>query len=429
MGKDTMLEKTARIEHGLNKNIITNLDLYPMIEKDTFECLKLEAKIHQDRSLVYAYMRCFEGKNYVDIYLFDTMREKGYVRFVVSLGEALSMEVEQIFLNYLQSEIYMPSVVLANLEMDVKDKWDIHLNDCEDCRNYLLKLYFSTHQAGVLEILFKMQLDIIALAIDEIEGINLIGTNIEDIFGVPVKFLSKCNTRENLKFIRKEEDRVVAGKIYIMFHNIINSRNILTEFQMKYLYECYEGNMHCDKYLYRQIENIQNVKEWKALLSYFENRNYVSEEYYRFLPVRPQISKIERFKDMCLILEGYEIQDEIYKEKMLLRFRDSKKKYEFYYDDWYVTGPETVYDLVDESSMQRNCLYAYIPRLLYSNNSTILFLRKQSRPAKAWITIEVVADYKIVQALRCKNEPVSPFEYQAIERFAKEKSLIIQLKE
>lgn len=317
---------------------------------------------------------------------FDTMQEEGYVRFIVALGEALSMEEEQIFLHYLQAEIYMSSVVFANLEMDVKDKWDICLNDCEDCGNYLLKLYFNTHQAGVLEILFKMQLDIIALAIDEIEGINLIGTNIEDIFGVPAKFLSKCNTRENLKFIRKEEDRVVAGKIYKMFHNIVNSQDILTEFQLRYLYECYEGNMYCDKYLYRQIAKIRNIEEWNALLSYFENRNYVSEEYYRFLPARPQISKIERFKDMCLILEGYEIQDETYKEKMLVRFRDSKKKYQYYYDDWYVTGPETVYDLIDESSMQRNCLYTYIPRLLYSNNSTILFMRKQCRPAKAWIT-------------------------------------------
>ena len=54
-------------------------------------------------------------------------------------------------------------------------------------------------------------------------------------------------------------------------------------------------------------------------------------------------------------------------------------------------------------------------------------MRKQCRPAKAWITIEVVEDYKIVQALRCKNEPVSPIEYQAIERFAKEKNLILKL--
>jgi len=51
-----MLEKTARIEHGLNKNVITNLDLYPMIEKDTFECLQSEANMHQDRIIVYAYM-------------------------------------------------------------------------------------------------------------------------------------------------------------------------------------------------------------------------------------------------------------------------------------------------------------------------------------------------------------------------------------
>lgn len=422
-----MLEKTARIGYCFNKNIITDLNLYPKIEKDTLEFMHSEVKKEEIKIYIYAYMRCYRKTSYVDMYIFNKRKHSKCERFVITLGEVLPMDSEQLFLYYMRADIYMPPHVLDNLKKNVKDKWNIYVNDCDDSRIFLLNLYFTTHQAGVLEILFKMQLYNIALEIDEFEGINFIGTNVEDIFGVPTKLLIKCNTKENLEFIKNEKRRIMAGEIYKTFHNIINSQNLITEFQLRYLYECYENNMYFSRFLYKEIGKIKYDKEWKALLTYFENRNYVSEEYYDFLPVCPKVNQIERFTDICHVLEGYEIQDEIYKEKMLSRFRENRTKYEYYGDGWYVTGPKSVYDIVDESVMQKNCLYAYIPRLLYSNNPTILFMRKQCEPDKSWITMEIDENQKIVQALRCKNELINFSEYQAVKEYAQKKNLIYEL--
>lgn len=97
------------------------------------------------------------------------------------------------------------------------------------------------------------------------------------------------------------------------------------------------------------------------------------------------------------------------------------EKYEYSDGTYSVIVPETLSDIIFEGQEQHNCVAGYCTRHA-DGKRTILFIRRTARPGKSFVTVEMSAGGKIVQAMASHNKNPDADVLRFIDSYKKELS-------
>ena len=391
------------------KNNIININDFPVLNNELFAETK---EVKTEDILCFVFYR--EEENlppFVDIYIFDT---DGCKRYVVSENHKLSYEMEKEFIKYMTiHELYIDKDMISYLVKRINDKYPyVQLILYPDLRDVLLHVYFTSHRNVVYELLYKSQLNYIVKYMDQMEDINLLATNVQDMFSLPINALKALNTKEGVKFLFTEKERDELACVYSKYHNAFHNTKLSAD-QIVYLKDIYyyKTKFEAKLFYYLKTENFYLYtiyKDYKSILSgIYETEKYPTDLY-------GQIEVCERLL--------YFLEKEKQFNKIYAPYKQEHKRYIYTDDNYTIIVPDGVTSLIKECSQQKNCLSQYIYITLLGV-TTILFLRKTKKLYESYITIEI-RDNQIIQAYRKYNQVPFEEDIEFLKAYAAEKNLL-----
>ena len=395
-----------------------------LLSENEFLNMEIEASHNSDSVCGFVYYRQNMDVPYVDVYIWDVMLEGGYKRFVITEGYSFCKEDERIFLDYMSGKIVFETDAIQRLtELVKRDYKEIHLKSYSEPCHILLHIYFTFHRNGIYEILFKSNLNWIAVNLDKIEDYNIIGGSPQEIFSTHIEVLRALNYKEGIDNLVKLPDREMLNTVYSEFHNYIRKKKV-NKYQLNYLKDiCVKGEK-IDRKLYLFLGKLWDDSQYYAYLKYREYKQVV-DDYYPILPKYPALCELKEMCEICDRIEGY-IENEIYYDrKYAMHFYDIKRNYQYENDKYVMVVPDRISDILEEAAKQHNCLYSYVWKVA-SGYTTILFMRDKANRSKSLITIEVQNGI-LKQAYRAFNKIPNEQEQKFIEEFAKEKNLEVDI--
>lgn len=397
-----------------------NANSFPVLSEYEFMNMKIEAFKDSESVRCFAYYRHVDSVAYVDIYIWDVMLQNRYKRFVIAEGYSFSQDNENLFLEYMSGNIVIDDDMVKNLVNCIEKEFaDLHIEPYSDPRHVLLHIYYTFHRNGIYEILFKANLNWIAVNLDRIEDYNIIGSSPQEIFNTHIEVLRAVNYAGGIENIITLHDREVLNNLYAAFHNYIRGKR-MNKYQVFYLKDIYYSGDKPNKKMYEFLGKLWRDSQYYSYLKYREYKQIV-DDYYSILPKYPMLVDLEEMCEICDWIEGYIENERYYNWRYLQSFNDSRRKYEYENDKYQMIVPKDVSDILREAAHQHNCLYRYVWRVA-SGDTVILFMRDKVNSSKSLVTLEIKYN-AIVQAYRAFNKLPNEQEQSFIEEFAKEKNL------
>lgn len=396
---------------------------FPVLSECEFMNMEIEAFHDSESVRCFAYYRHFGSNAYIDIYVWDVMLQNRYKRFVIAEDYSFSQEDEKLFLEYMSGNIVIEDDMVRDLVNHIKKEHsDLHIELYSDPRHVLLHTYYTFHRNGIYEILFKANLNWIAVNLDRFEDYNIIGSSPQEIFYTHIEVLRAFNYADGIECIITLHDREVLNNLYAAFQNYIRGKR-MNKYQVLYLKDIYYSEEKLNKNMYEFLGKLWKDSQYYAYLKYREYKKVI-DDYYSILPKYPMLADLEEMCEICDWIEGYIENERYYNWRYSQYFYDNKRKYEYENDRYQMIVPKDVSDILREAAQQHNCLYRYVWRVA-SGDTVILFMRDKGNPSKSLVTLEVKHN-AIVQAYRAFNKLPNEQEQKFIEEFAKEKRLCFE---
>lgn len=314
-----------------------------------------------------------------------------FKRFIIQKGYMLEEYEEMDFLMYVRD---------ANLYMREEDYYDF-LNKihkyCPEChvrgytteslRMFLEHIYYANHRSGAREILYKAELPELAYYIDSIQGYNIIGSNPEEIIGMPLKLIRYILSIEGCQklFDAKEREHILS--IYKTYSGYFNTKIGPSIGQFAYLENLKsfgDGNVQFNKEIYDNLSS--------QVSDYFVE---ACREYYYYASLLGDLNPYPENPDLDEIFDAVddmkEIFDSINDENKLdadIRKHNDPSRFAFEDEDYIIVTPTEVREFIREANAQRNCLRCYVERVA-SGNTNIVFVRRKNRPKDSFVTMEI----------------------------------------
>ncbi len=397
---------------------------FPLLSEYEFANMETEAYRNTESVSCFMYYRHMGVNSYIDIYIWDVMLQNRYKRFVIAEDCSFSQEDEKQFLDYMSGKIVAEEEMIKKLINDVQEEHgDIHINLYSDLRHVLLHIYYTFHKNGIYEILFKANLNWVAVNLDRIEDYNIIGSSPQEIFNTHIEVLRAFNYDGGIENIITLHDREVLNNLYAAFHNYIRGKR-MNKYQVLYLKDIYYSGDKPNKKMYEFLGKLWRDSQYYSYLKYREYKQVV-DDYYSILPKYPMLVDLEEMCEICDWIEGYIENESYYNWRYSQYFHSNKRKYEYENDKYEMVVPKDVADILRESSQQHNCLYRYVWRVA-SGDTVILFMRDKVNSSQSLVTLEVKHN-AIVQAYRAFNKLPNEQEQEFIEEFAIEKDLELDI--
>lgn len=449
LSSDRLLERMLYKGIVLTETIKNNA--FPSLSPMEKAVLEMESAAQNYKYAIFCtpYIRTKDdGTWFADIYLsydennLEPFGKKGKIesvvmrRLIIAPGYMMTEEDEYI-LTCLHGAVWIDynERVTGNFvnELD-KVAPELHMKKYAFLVEAFYHAYYASFKSGIREILYKCSLDEIAKHLDMISGYNMIASNVESAFGMPLKLLRKLNHFDAIeKVLCDEESRALATKIYKNKHTILNDVDRLNIYQIKYLQSVINGELQQDKTVLKTLgtleegwdsevdEFVDGMELYKKYLEYVTLVNKLGKNCHfpKYVPLGLEDS--ERFYSAFDLLERC-IIDEIPASQMKEMSRKWKQKYSYEDDKFKIVIPESLPELLDESNQQHNCLYQMIDDEILMGKSTVLFLRDKKAIKKSLVTIEI-RNNAIIQAKRVCNNPITEEDKSFLKAFAKEKGL------
>ena len=397
---------------------------FPVLAECEFMNMEIEAFHDSESVRCFAYYRHSGSNAYIDIYVWDVMLQNRYKRFVIAEDCSFSQEDEKLFLEYMSGNIVIEDDMVRDLVNHIKKEHsDLHIELYSDPRHVLLHIYYTFHRNGIYEILFKANLNWIAVNLDRFEDYNIIGCSPQEIFCTHIEVLRAFNYAGGIECIISLYDREVLNNLYAAFHNYIRGKR-MNKYQVLYLKDIYYSGEKLNKKMYEFLGKLWKDSQYYAYLRYREYKQVV-DDYYSILPKYPKLVDLEEMCEICDWIEGYIENEGYYNWRYSQYFYDNKRKYEYENDRYQMIIPKDVSAILKEAAQQHNCLYRYVWRVA-SGDTVILFMRDKGDSSKSLVTLEVKYN-AIVQAYRAFNKLPNEQEQKFIEEFAKEKRLCFEI--
>lgn len=398
-------------------------DNFPMLSEHEFTNMETEAFRDSESVHCFVYYRNIPSRTYIDLYIWDASLQNRYKRFVIAEDYAFDQEDEKLFLAYMAGNIIIKDEIVQKLVKQIqKEHADLHIEAYSDPRHVLLHIYYTFHRNGIYEILFKANLNWIAVNLERIENYNMIGSSPQEIFNIHIEVLRSLNHPDGSECMITLQDREELKNIYAVFHNYIRGRKI-NKYQVLYLKDIYCSGEKLNKKMYEFLGRIWADSQYYAYLKYREYKQVV-DEYYAILPKYPMLVDLEEMCETCDWIEKYIENERYYNFHYLQYFNSRRRRYEYENEKYQMIVPKDISDLLREAAKQHNCLYKYIWSVA-AGNIVILFMKDKAAPSKSLVTVEV-KENAVVQAYRAFNKLPNEQEQRFIEEFAKKKKLCLK---
>lgn len=408
---------------------VNNLELYPYVSSIDFEMM--EQSLRDDESIghVYAFVRTITAiKPFVDVYIWDTTTyPQGYKRFVITEGKCLPEALEVYLFDYLKTEKYCAEKNnMRRLCEDVKNvfpQWHFRTYSVHAFYLAVHHMYFTSFRSGPREILYKADLSYLALELERIEGVNIVGTTPTSIIGhgFPLRLLRIIDDHYLLVGVFDDDEQMdYLRRVYCEYSGYIGQK-IPTIAQWEYL-----------DYLYRNGGVVGGHRFMRSLYNRLSEGDDDSVyEYERFLELRDEypafrnlkLPKAEDIADAVERLETYRdcVENDIYINEKIDEIRKSSSL-EFSGNHYSIIMPRTARDFLYESIKQRNCVVDYMTRHI-DGASVILFLRRNEAINIPYVTVEV--EDGIIEQAKARFNSEIPEEAEAfLKEYAIKKGLI-----
>lgn len=270
-------------EKLLYKSESINAYIFPMLSECEFMNMEIEAFHDSESVRCFVYYRYSGSNAYIDIYVWDVMLQNRYKRFVIAEDYSFSQEDEKLFLEYMSGNIVIEDDMVKDLANHIKkEHTDLHIELYSDPRHVLLHIYYTFHRNGIYEILFKANLNWIAVNLDRIEDYNIIGSSPREIFNTHIEILRAFNYAGGIECIITLQDRELLNNLYAAFHNSIRGKKI-NKYQVFYLRDIYYSGEKMNKKMYEFLGKLWKDSQYYAYMRYREYKQVV-DDYYSILP-------------------------------------------------------------------------------------------------------------------------------------------------
>lgn len=426
-----LLKSMYMLEELLNKKRRVIKEEYPLLSKQAFLSMEIEAiKCSEFPSCFVFYRQC-GSISYVDLYIFDIMMPvTGYKRFVIVPNYCFSRVDEELFIKYISASniVFDENSVLQVADKIKLEHPEVNLKLYDDMRHMILHIYF-TFQRNILlmELLYKAGLNHIAfdLCFYEIEDINYIASSPQEMFGLNIEMLRAVNYSGGVENIISKKNRDVLNKVYTTFHNYIYGMQ-LNKYQILYLQELLyrtKPDKKTIRAMLKYLANFTNEVDYHLFMRYSEFSEIV-KDYYENIPPYPAINELDYWTETVEYIEFY-IEKEEYFNKKYYKALHYNKKYEYEGNRYKIFLLPNIFELLNEGSNQKNCLVKFIwPAAL--GETIIMVMRKKELLSKSLITLEI-KNSALTQAYRACNEIPNEEELEFLEEYAREKKLKIAL--
>lgn len=406
-----------RLVRSMSKQNIIDSASYPLVSDMDFEHMKAMVQKGWRDVFCFPFYRHIDGVQFVDIYIYRVGDLERYCRFVLAEGYTLGETEEKEFLGFLSSEIAFDKGLVTQLVENIN-------NECPKLNlilywrkaDILRHIYYTWHPSGIYELLYKANLECIAVEVSNgnMENINVIGSSPQNIFDVQLGMLRALNSPESARLLCMKENRDVLKTIYAKYHNYIRGR-LITPYQCKYLHDIMNGEDVFKKKKYDVLGGVYSECTYHRLLKYWEYKKVV-DDYYGLLPEYPGSFDIEYNVEICDMLEWVIEHESYINSRLKYKARERIEKYSYETDKYIIKIPISVSEFLSESVSQHNCLYTYIVSSAFKS-TVIAFMRDKVEPDESLVTIEIFLG-EICQALNAFNRRLTDEQKEFIKEYA-----------
>ncbi len=424
------------LERMLFSNPVIQTDQYPPLDQQNLEIMRAESMASGESSVIYGYLREWRSRWFVDVYV-NTVEDQSLwtERFIIADGYSMTADDEQRFFERLMSPYTTVNQRTCGfLFQEITGLLpELHLRSYDPWSHVFLHIYYCTHRSGIREQLFKIGLNEVAVRLGEIDEYNLLGTNVEEAFDVPLKMMRKLNTREAVStMLRTKESRLEAKWMYQWYHNFINRFHELNRYQFDYLKECLEKETTPHMRFLKQLSRLRDMPD-----PYFEivplsdvlyqefkkyRKNWSALGTYRTVfPQYPDLSDGRRFLTLAKLLEEYVMYEgdlDISVGNLAERWCAA---YAFEDETYEIVIPTCLKDILQEADALHNCLHAYVYPII-RQETIILFIHEKRRKKRSCVCLEI-RESDICQVKGICNQPLTAEQNQFVRAFAAAKGL------
>ena len=212
------------------------------------------------------------------------------------------------------------------------------------------------------------------------------------------------------------DDRDFSQRFSFIYETRDKFSTLVKEYNYEYKnlieYLCYLEDYDGYDYRYEIMDDLFDYNFMSSKISALCNRKGKYEKYPHFLKSRHAI-----------ISKNYRIMKENKKEDFFemayngsLEFTDRK---------YAIIEPKTSKDILKEASEMHNCVASYIDRII-EGRTKIVFMRERETLDDSLVTVEVKQG-RITQAYQRSNTPISSKQKSFLEKYAKNKNLILDI--
>lgn len=277
MANNNRIEKKNRKALSkLSETRMLERTFYPMLEltdkvKNTFpklspveqEILAIEQKApdYDNDEIIFCtpYVRTnTDGTWFVDLYFAYLDWEK---RIIIAPGYGMTEEDEIFFASLFDRDQYIVynGRIAGSFQKEIMMVApELHLNAGESHMATFKHIYYCSYPSGIRELLYKSGLIEIATYLDCIDEYNMLGSSMEEAFGLPIGVLRKLNHREAIEnILRTEDSRRMVKVVYKNYHNFLNCYDRINSYQIRYLYSLLGKAEKPDKTVLKALSTIE----------------------------------------------------------------------------------------------------------------------------------------------------------------------------
>jgi hypothetical protein len=123
--------------------------------------------------------------------------------------------------------------------------------------------------------------------------------------------------------------------------------------------------------------------------------------------VKPDINTNSLKREHDVLQRNFWTLKAIARDEEFMALAEGFKKFEYSDDEFMIIAPKSASDVINEGVNQRNCVGAYVNRVI-DGQTVILFLRRKDNPEKSLVTIEISPEtYSVRQHLMARNDHVT----------------------
>lgn len=435
-------DELRKIERRIFQNEQMNLERFPTLDSNLQMemAADLGRNIENCNALIYAYFVENDDDWYIDVYFHERTSKTRMVskRFIIEPGKIMSAAEEKAFLKLWReyNYAYFSKENRKLLKKKVKEKMpNLKLKEKSLILN-LIQIYFATQKCGLRGEMFRVGgLSELALALDEIESMNLLETDISKAFGgIEKKMLRKLNSAHAAgSVLRTEERRKIVKELSEVYPYVLDQFESLNEFQVYYLADCMDKkDLMPDVHFMGVLadletrwdseigELIDGYDVYEDYLLYMRENEETDPDHFIF-PAYPTLEEDSCFSDLSYFKDEYVKDVNSFAEMLEQKYKEQKERYAYEDIEFFMVVPHGTAQLWDYSHKFSPLYYDELVDFA-EGKMDFVFLFKKNKPTipAGYIAIKEKKIYYIcVGAYKEVSDKMNGF----LQKFAKEKGL------